>query len=268
MATAPMREPVQTGSVGSVQGPKVGPALPPAPLTGAILVSLIASSFGFLEESHHHPALKLGGAMLLAVAGTATVLAVRYLAAGPGAGHDAVHGLEAERGDAAGGAVRGVIASATAFLSMSAALIHFAVVQQHWVEYVLYGVFFIVIGLFQALWAILVWTRSSRILVLSGALGNLAIAAAWVVTRTVGTLIGPAAHETASVGFGDLLSTVFEILIAMGCVLILAKSWANRPVHPGRAEFLVSGLALAVTVLTILGLFSSVGGSPFVTPVG
>ncbi len=100
---------------------------------------------------------------------------------------------------------------------------------------------------------------------------NAATVVAWVITRTLGVLIGPAAHQTELIGFGDVVSTVFEFLIVLGCVGLLLVGVNGRPqkaVGRAFADHLVNFAALAMAMVTILGMFSSVGGSPFVTHVG
>jgi hypothetical protein len=242
--------------------------LPPAVVGAALGTALIATGFGFLEGHGRHPDLKLGGAMLLAVAGTAIVLAVRYLGATPEATPPGIPRNAESTAPHTSSTVLSTVAPMVAVLSMAAALIHFAVIEQHFAEFALYGAFFIGVGLFQAGSAILALTRPSRLLYVAGLLGNLATVGAWVVTRTVGSLVGPAAHEVAPIGFGDLISTLFEVLIAVGFLVLLRRPWSARHIHVGRSEVIVDVIALAVTVVTILALFSTVGGSPFVSHVG
>ena len=242
------------------------PRFPFPAALGAIALAGIASWFSFLETTKHHPLLKLGGAMFIAASGMAIVVAARHLGGHPDLGATAVAGGRWAAGTR--GALQVVLAPVVASLSMSAALIHFAVIQEHWREYFLYGAFFVLAGLFQIVWMFLVVTRPSAFLYAVGLVGNLGIAAAWVVTRTVGVLVGPAAKETEMVGFGDALSTVFEVLIVVGCAVLLRQSWARIPLDGARAEVVVDVSLVAITTITILGLFSAVGGPPFVSHVG
>ena len=268
MATSPVpSEPFDRPAMRVVVAARPARLISPTTLVGVVLASLIASAFGFLEERGAHPDLKLGGAMFLAVGGTAIVLSVRYLALGSASTAPSF----ARTGPVASQAVTTLLSTVTpivAAFSMASALIHFAVVEQHFTEYWLYGTFFIAVGLFQAVTAVLLFTRPSRLLHAAVIVVNLATAAAWVITRTVGLLVGPAAHETEAIGFGDIVSTLFEILIAVGLLILLRRAWADRRIHTGPAEATVVLTVLAITTVTILGLFSSVGGSPFVSHVG
>jgi hypothetical protein len=163
MATSPGAE-SQVGwrRMKALRANRSAAAFPPLTVIAAVLSALVASGVGFLESVENYPALKLGGAMLLAVAGTSVVLAIRYLAAGPETAPPGIPPAGEDASSPASATALTVVAPCVAFLSMAAAVIHFAVIQQHVIEFVLYGVFFIVIGAFQAGSAILVLTRPSR----------------------------------------------------------------------------------------------------------
>jgi hypothetical protein len=267
MATSPApNEPIARPPIPAVTAGRAR-LISPATLMGVMLASGIASAFGFLEGHGAHPDLKLGGAMLLSVGGTAIVLSVRYLALGSDPTAPSFSGSRQTASQVAT-TLLSVFTPLVAALSMASALIHFAVIEQHFTEYWLYGTFFIAVGLFQAFTAVLLLTRPSRLLYVAVIAGNLATAAAWVITRTVGLFVGPAAHETEAIGFGDLVSTIFEVLIVVGLLILFRRSWAGRRFRTAPAEASVVLIALAITTVTILGLFSSVGGSPFVSHVG
>jgi hypothetical protein len=79
--------------------------------------------------------------------------------------------------------VRPYLLGGLAALSVGAAAIHFAVVFEHFAEYTLYGVFFLVISWAQLIWpAVLLW-RPSRLWLSLGIAGNaiiIVVYAAWV----------------------------------------------------------------------------------------
>jgi hypothetical protein len=227
-----------------------------------VLLAGIATAYGFLEGKGRHPSLKLGGAFLVAGLATITLLLARSML---GRSHPEVRtarasGVETDR--------REVLRMVLAFLSVAAALIHFAVIEQHFTEYWLYGAFFVAVGLFELAWALLVMTAPSRLLYAASAAVNAATVAAYVVTRTVGLLVGPAAHETEAMGFGDLTSTAFEVALVVGSLLLLSRSWGRARLRAATSEALLGVAAIAVVAPTVLALFSTVGGSPFVTPAG
>jgi hypothetical protein len=236
------------------------PALTIAAVPAAVLavaVALLSTGFG-ASADHTHPVLQVMASMVLTVLGVWVVMAVRPFE------------REATTLPAGEGAARVdyVLRSQVALLSMGAALNHFAVIREHLEEYWLYGVFFVVVALAQMVWAIWVARRPSRMLLIAGAVGNVLVAGAWVLTRTVGALIGPAAHEKAAVGFGDTVSTVFEVLIAAGTIVLLRRDWTSRPLRPLTATRAATILTMLVVTFIVPALFSTVGNSPFISHVG
>jgi len=116
------------------------------------------------------------------------------------------------------------------------AVIHFAVAGQHFQEYWLYGVFMLVVAWLQLLWAAAAIARPSRLLLACGVILNVAVVAVYIVTRTAGDVIGPGASSPEQAGFGDVLCTVLEAIVAAGCAWLLiartdspaARSWPTK----------------------------------------
>jgi hypothetical protein len=157
-----------------------------------------------------------------------------------------------------GSSVERVLRPALALLSVGAAVIHFVVIPGHWDEYWGQGLFFIIAAIAQILWAVWVVVAPSRLLYLLGALGNAAIVALWVVTRTYGVPAGPGAGEAEAVEFTDTLATVFEVLL-VGGALVLARTAPTRPIRwPAGALTATVVLALLVAALTAASLLSLV----------
>jgi hypothetical protein len=84
-----------------------------------------------------------------------------------------------------------VVVYCLAIVGIATAVIHFAVAGAHFQEYWLFGVFMLVAAWLQLLWAIVAIARPSRLLLWSGALLNAGVVAVYVVTRTIGDVIGP-----------------------------------------------------------------------------
>ena len=147
--------------------------------------------------------------------------------------------------------VRPYILGGLAALSVGAAAIHFAVVFEHFVEYTLYGAFFLVISWAQLIWpAVLLW-RPSRLWLWLGIAGNAIIIAVYVASRTVGLPFGPDLHNTESVGALDVVSCALEFLLIVGCAVLLWRpSLADRPVARRGAVARVAAL-VAVPVAVI-----------------
>ena len=98
-----------------------------------------------------------------------------------------------------------------ASLSVGAAAIHFAVIFQHFSEYTLYGVFFLVISWAQAIWAAVVLWRPSRLWLWLGVLGNAAIVVVYFATRLTGLPFGPDKGHTEAFGALDLVLSLIHI---------------------------------------------------------
>jgi hypothetical protein len=105
---------------------------------------------------------------------------------------------------------------AAAALSLLAALVHLWVTPEHFEEWWGYGVFFLVAAAAQILYVPIVLLLPTRIFLLGGIAGNLAIVGLYLLTRTVGIpLFGPGAGEVEGVSFIDLCATTSEVGIAV-----------------------------------------------------
>lgn len=140
-----------------------------------------------------------------------------------------------------------------AFLSAcsgAAATVHFAVISEHVEEFWLFGVFFVLAALAQALFAVLVVERPSRVVYLAGAVGNAAIVVLWVVSRTVGVPVGPNGGEAETVGAADVVTTLLELILVGGCVASLLRPLRVR-VHRTLLAALLVGAAAVTTVALV-----------------
>jgi hypothetical protein len=116
--------------------------------------------------------------------------------------------------------VRPYLLGGLAALSVGAAAVHFAVVFEHFAEYTLYGVFFLVISWGQIIWpAILLW-RPSRLWLWLGIAGNAIVIAMYVASRTVGLPFGPDLHHAESAGALDVVGCVLEFGLIVGCAAV------------------------------------------------
>ena len=146
---------------------------------------------------------------------------------------------------------RPYVLGALASLSAAAAGIHFAVVFEHFKDYLLYGVFFLVLAWAQLIWpAVLLW-RPSRLWLWLGLAGNAAVLTVYVLSRTVGLPFGPDLHHPEPVGALDVVSCVLQFALAAGCAALLWRpSLADRPVRR-RGGVAAAAALLAVPVLAI-----------------
>ncbi len=143
--------------------------------------------------------------------------------------------------------------------SLGSAGIHFAVMPEHWLEWVSAGLFFGVIAWLQVGWAVALLQTRNRLVAALGALGQLGIVGVWVLSRTVGLPLGPQAGEAEPVSFIDVLSTVLEIVAAASAALLFT-SVVRRTMRRGFVVGGTSALVLGVVVATTASLVPSVGG--------
>jgi hypothetical protein len=158
------------------------------------------------------------------------------------AGKETVTGPATARPDLLGG---------LAALSVGAAAVHFAVVFEHFAEYALYGVFFLVISWAQVIWPVILLWRPSRLWLWLGIAGNAIVIAVYVASRTAGLPFGPDLHHAESAGALDVVSCVLEFGLIAGCAALLWRpSLADRPVvHRGAVARAASLVAVPVAVI-------------------
>src|SRR5712691_938067 len=152
---------------------------------------------------------------------------------------------------------RKVIAYCLAIMSIATAAIHFAVAGQHFQQYWLYGVFMLVVAWLQLLWAIMAMARPSRLLLGGGVILNVGVVAVYVVTRTIGDVIGPGAHSVEQAGFGDLLCTALEAIVVAGCAWLLIARTDHRV---GRQHLVTAPAAVGAITATLVSVALVAGG--------
>jgi hypothetical protein len=137
-----------------------------------------------------------------------------------------------------------------ASLSVGAAAIHFAVMFEHFAEYTLYGVFFLVVAWAQMIWAAVVLWRPSRLWLSLGIVGNTLVLAVYVASRAVGLPVGPDAGHPEPFGGLDGVSAFLEFaLIAWCAALWWRPSLAGRPVRRRGPAALASVAAVPALVV-------------------
>ena len=176
---------------------------------------------------------------------------------GPARSARAPAGAEVRTGPAT---VRPYLLGGLAALTIGAAAIHFAVVFEHFAEYTLYGVFFLVISWAQVIWpAVLLW-RPSRPWLWLGIAGNAIVIAVYVASRTAGLPFGPDLHNAESVGALDVVSCVLEFGLIVGCAALLWRpSLADRPV--ARRGAFASAAALVAVPAAVIAATSAAAAS-------
>jgi hypothetical protein len=111
--------------------------------------------------------------------------------------------------------------------SAAAAGVHAAVGPAHFREQTLFGLFFVGAAMAQVVWSTAAVIRSSRTLLVAGAVGNMALITLWLITRTVrlpGLLPAP-----EPVGPWDLACVGWELVVVVACVRAVRLGHAQDP---------------------------------------
>jgi hypothetical protein len=115
------------------------------------------------------------------------------------------------------------LALVAALLVFASSFIHSALIGDHFEEHWLMGVFFAVVTLGQAVWAVLIYGNPlNRRLLVAGVVGNLAVAVVWAISRTSGVPLGSHPWEPEPVGEVDLFATLDELGAAVLALIVLA----------------------------------------------
>jgi hypothetical protein len=150
-----------------------------------------------------------------------------------------------------------LITYSVASAAAGAAAIHYAVVAEHFEEWWGFALFFVGSAVAQLAWAVAIVASRSRLLIWAGVVGNAAIVVLWIVTRTVGTLVGPEPMPEP-IGLADSVATAFEVAIVVGGTWL---AWRARvgPAAPSRLAWVASGVTLVLTSLGLLSVLEVVG---------
>jgi hypothetical protein len=176
---------------------------------------------------------------------------------------------------------RPLLLGAMAALSVGAAAIHFAVMFEHFSEYYLYGVFFLVLAWAQLVWPVVLislpsltwapaaagparfpagWSRSGLASLAArrlaawlwlGIAGNAGVLVVYFSSRSIGLPFGPDTKTAEGWGGLDLVCAVEEILLVLIAAAVLARpGLLARPVRlRSKARSLASLLAAPVVVI-------------------
>lgn len=157
-------------------------------------------------------------------------------------------------------AARG-LGAAAAILSLGAAAVHFAVIGEHLHEFLLYGALFVIVAWFQVWWAVRYVVRPSRRLEWVALAVNVGVALVWAWSRTLGLPVGPAPGGPEAVGTADVITTAFEIGLAVllaEAIRLRTLSRAGRePRIGGRLALVLEVAALAAVVVGTTAAFSA-----------
>jgi hypothetical protein len=145
-----------------------------------------------------------------------------------------------------------------ATLSLAAAGIHFAVIQEHLEDGAAEGVFFFALGAFQVIWAQFFLLRDDRRIAVIGAAVNAGVIGIWLISRTSGLPFGATPWIPEPVGLPDLMATSFELgLIGLLLPRLIPGRfghWFRGELPAQKAFVLASFTVVALTLLTAVAL--------------
>jgi hypothetical protein len=187
-----------------------------------------------------------------------------------------------------------------AALSVGAAAIHFAVMFEHFSEYSLYGVFFLILAWAQLVWPVvlialpsLTWSpararpagfpvgwswsgltpvaaRRVAVWLWLGIVGNAGVLVVYFSSRSIGLPIGPDTKTVEAWGGLDLVCAIEEILLVVIAAAVLARpGLLARPVRlRSQARSLASLLAAPVVVIAATAAVMTPGWAGSEGPAG
>ena len=145
-------------------------------------------------------------------------------------------------------------AAVVAAASFTAGAVHLAAADAHVAESSMFAAFFLVLGVAQAAWAVLVLGNRQRGIMATGAIGSAGVIVVWILSRTTGLPIGPHPGEAEPAGMGDTIASALQFV-----VLICAGGFALRtPIRRKPATASTAGRLPALLVASLGVLAASV----------
>ena len=111
-------------------------------------------------------------------------------------------------------------ARCAAVASFGAGVIHLAVTPMHWRDWVLSGLFFATVGLFQLIWTFFAWSRPTVLVLAAGIIANVGLVALWVTSHTTGAPFGPNAGQPEAAEPAGISVQLLQ------CYVVMGAAWA------------------------------------------
>ncbi len=143
-----------------------------------------------------------------------------------------------------------------ALASLGAAVIHFAVVPAHWLEWMPAGAFFVTLATFQLIWARAVLVRATTAVLAAGIVLNIAAIAMWALSRTAGAPFGPHGGEAEVVQGADLCALLLQIYVVMGAGWVWYRGLRGEPVTAFASAVVLLGAVGVVALASTVGVAS------------
>lgn len=147
-----------------------------------------------------------------------------------------------------------------ALASIGAAAVHFTVAADHWSAWWGYGAQFVVAAAFQLGWGVAAMMSRSHALLGVGATLQTVFIAAWVITRTLGQPIGPAAGVAEPVGAPGVLTVLMELTTIVAAVAIITSRSGATPERTRYVAGIGTGAAAVLAATSVALLTAMTGG--------
>ena len=151
-------------------------------------------------------------------------------------------------------------ARCAAVASFGAGVIHLAVTPMHWRDWVLSGLFFATVGLFQLIWTFFAWSRPTVLVLAAGIIANVGLVALWVTSHTTGAPFGPNAGQPEAAEPAGISVQLLQCYVVMGAAWAWFRGYRAEEVSGfNRAMVLIGANTVMIGAVTV-GLTSSFVG--------
>jgi len=148
-----------------------------------------------------------------------------------------------------------------ATVSAGAAFLHFAAVGDHFSLSAAHGIFFAAAAWLQLAFAVAVILRPNRWWMWFGVVLNLFIATTWVISRVWGLPVGPSSWTPEPAAFPDVLATIFEVVLIVGCLAVVTGFVARHRINSAVALPVVGAIGASVILLSTIAFVPAVAGA-------
>ena len=147
-----------------------------------------------------------------------------------------------------------------AAVSTGAAFLHFAAVGDHFSMSAAHGIFFAAAAWLQLAFALAVILRPTRVWMWFGVALNGFIATTWVISRVWGLPVEPASWTPEPAAFPDVLATIFEAVLIVGCLAVVTGFAARHRLSTSVTMPALGALGASVILLSTVALVPAVAG--------
>ncbi len=139
-------------------------------------------------------------------------------------------------------------------------MIHVAVTPLHWRDWVLSGLFFAIVAVFQLIWAYFAWSRPTVLVLAAGIALNIGLVALWVTSHTTGAPFGPNAGQPEAVEPAGISVQLLQCYVVMGAAWAWFRGYQAEEVSGFNRAMVMLGAHTVMVGAVTVGLTSSFVG--------